>query len=387
MLGELGGGALEGMITGLGDYSVKKNVFMSGNLPTIMNVPDGGGIVHRYQEYIGDVFSSATANTFSIQSFTINPSNGQLFPFLAQVAANYEQYELEGVIFQFKSMSGDALNSVNTALGSVMMATQYDVLDNPFVSKREMLNYQYSTDCKPSQSTLHMIECDPHQTGISLLYTLSDGATIPVSGDPRLYNLGRFSIASTGCQGTNVNLGELHVTYQVRLLKPKLYSSLGYINKWYRQILSYTAGNAYTNANPVGTAAALALPNGVAAGTSFRTSAGNMDIVFSPTTIAFPASQRSQIYYYRMEIAWTGNTSVSLLPPTITVTGGSLVASEGNGASTAAYFGYDLGIISDGVNPLLLTFATNGVLPTNGGNILSQLVIRILQVSPDEGAQ
>lgn len=30
------------------------------------------------------------------------------------------------MIFEFRSMSGNALNSVNTALGSVIMSAQYD---------------------------------------------------------------------------------------------------------------------------------------------------------------------------------------------------------------------------------------------------------------------
>lgn len=231
-LGNLGGGIVGdflGRITGLGTYKVNKNVFMDGRLPEVKNDPEGGGTVIRFQEYLCDVVTSATANTFNYQDFLINAANPLTFPYLSQIAANYEQYEVQGLLFQFRSTSADALNSTNTALGSVMMATQYDVLDSPFLSKLAMLNYEYSTSVKPSESALHMIECDPRQSSVSTLYTLYN-ESVPDNADPRLYHLGRFYIATTGFQGTSVNIGELHVTYQVKLMKPKLYASLGNLN-------------------------------------------------------------------------------------------------------------------------------------------------------------
>ena len=69
-----------------------------------------------------------------------------------------------------------------------MMATQYDVKDPKFTSKIEMLNYEYSTSCAPSGNCIHMIECDPRQTPVSLLYCLPTDET-PPNTDPRLYHL------------------------------------------------------------------------------------------------------------------------------------------------------------------------------------------------------
>lgn len=224
-LGEYAGGGLQSIL-GLGDYSVRRNVFLSGRLPQMTNIAGNGGTVIRYQEYLTDIRTAGTADTFNIQSFILNPANEKSFPWLSQIAANYEQYEFEGMIYEFRSTSADALNSVNTALGTVMMATQYDTIDTVFASKAEMLNYEFSTSTKPSGNTLHMIECDPQQTSVPLLFTLSSEAP-PPNTDARLYHLGRFSIATTGFQGTNVNIGELHVTYQIRLLKPKLAITLG----------------------------------------------------------------------------------------------------------------------------------------------------------------
>lgn len=55
-------------------------------------------------------------------------------------------------------MSADALNSVNTALGQVIMATDYNAANPPFGQKSEMENYEFGQSCKPSESQIHPIE-------------------------------------------------------------------------------------------------------------------------------------------------------------------------------------------------------------------------------------
>jgi len=172
----LGGMAGYGLanIMGYGKYKIKKNMFMEGRLPQMTNIPKAGGTVIRFQEYLGDVYTTPDISNpaaFNIQSFLINAANSDTFPWLNQIAQNYEQYNLEGLIFQFRSTSADALNSTNTALGSVMLATQYDVADSVFTTKAEMLNYEYSNSVKPSENCLHMVECAPNQNVLSDLTT------------------------------------------------------------------------------------------------------------------------------------------------------------------------------------------------------------------------
>lgn len=67
-LGGQAQGLLGGVLAGLGDYNVRKNVFMSGRLPTMMNQPTGGGTVIRYQEYLCDIRTSATAGIYYLAS-------------------------------------------------------------------------------------------------------------------------------------------------------------------------------------------------------------------------------------------------------------------------------------------------------------------------------
>jgi len=218
-------------ITGFGAYTLRKNT-IAGVVPSMGNSPRvEGGLTVSHREFLGNVITSASAGEFSIYSLTINPGNPQTWEWLAQMACNYEQWVPEGIGFIFKSTSSDALNSTNTALGSVIMATQYDLLAKPFTNKADMLSYEYTSSGLPSDTFIHFVECDPLQIPISVLDVTSPSAT---AGDPRFKDLGIFSIATDGFQGTDVVIGELWVTYQVTLLKPKLYSSLGKYNDYLR---------------------------------------------------------------------------------------------------------------------------------------------------------
>jgi len=188
----------------------------------------GGGrtqvVTHR--EYLCDIYTSPTANTFQIQRFGINPGDAKTFPWLAQLACNYEEYRMCGLVFEFKTMSADALNSTNTALGSVIMATEYNSLLPTFASKYAMENYEFAQSCKPSSNMAHAVECSRGGAPMSELYVRGPSGQ-NASGDIRMYDLGAFQIATTGMQGTSVNIGELWVSYCCELIKPKLCASLG----------------------------------------------------------------------------------------------------------------------------------------------------------------
>lgn len=295
-VGGLAGGALSSFL-GLGDYEIKENVFMKGRLPKMINDTPSGGTIIRHQEYLGDIITSATPGAFSIRSFPLNPAEEQTHPWLAQIAANYEEYEYEGLVFQFRSTSADALNSTNTALGTVIMATNYDAADPLFASKAEMLNYEFSCSSKPSDSLLHMVECAPSQTVLGHRYTRPG---LPPSGtDIRFFDLGNFQIATTGFQGASVNIGELHCTYQVRLLKPKLFVALGSdIN---------TAGAASVS----GVSAAAPLGNG-----TFITRFDNFGITISGQTVSFPRSQ--VVETYEVVYFMVGDTPAIIVNPILT---------------------------------------------------------------------
>ena len=219
-----GAGAVLSKIMGHGDYAVSNAPAVTANslLVNASNIPQFGtgkvAVNFKHREFIGDVFSSSTPGAFTINSYPINPGIQTSFPWLAGVVgANFQQYRINGMTYEYRSMSSDALNSTNTALGSVIMATDYDSADSVFGNKQEMENTEYGVSCKPSVNMLHAIECSRTQTPVSELYIRA--FNVPSGKDIRMYDLGRFSIATVGFQGTNVNCGELWCTYDIDCFK------------------------------------------------------------------------------------------------------------------------------------------------------------------------
>lgn len=211
-----------GKIFGSGDYitsadTVKTNVLV--NEAQAPSFGHGKNTVHiRHREFLGDIISSGTAALFNLQSFPIQPGLPSSFPWLSNVCGtSFQQYRINGMVFEFRSMSSDALNSTNTALGSVIMATDYDSKDGSFQSKQQMENTEFGVSCKPSSCMIHAIECARSQTSVSELYIRN--SSVPTGADPRLYDMGNFQVATVGFQGTSVNCGELWVSYDITLFK------------------------------------------------------------------------------------------------------------------------------------------------------------------------
>lgn len=212
---------LIGSLVGFGDYEVKGNTLMDGGLspPQIVNSVDNGGVIIRHREYLADI--SATID-FTLQSYAINPGLDSSFPWLSDVAAAFEEYRFRGLVYEFKSMSSDAVlsSATSSALGTVIMATSYNSANPVFPNKISMENYEFANSAKPSESFCHPIECKKSLTVAQGELFIRTGA--PVTGtDIRLYDIGLFQIATQGMQAASGVAGELWCTYEVELYKPK----------------------------------------------------------------------------------------------------------------------------------------------------------------------
>lgn len=223
-------GSAIGSIFGSGDYVMNTQPIMTNSLITSSTeVPAFTGpqsTIIRHREYIKDITTSSTAGAFKIEQFQINPGLYESFPWLSNISQCFDEYRLRGMVFQYKTTSSDALNSTNTALGTVIMATEYNAANTTsFTNKQSMESSEWAQSAKPSVSQIHAIECNP-------AYNAGDGHLFIRHGDPptgqdlRWYDQGIFNIATTGFQGTNVTIGELWVSYEVELFKSKLPDSL-----------------------------------------------------------------------------------------------------------------------------------------------------------------
>lgn len=190
-----------------------------------MAVPEFGTMGNatrvRHREYIGDVTVPASPLAFTNTSYVINPGDFTTFPWLAAVAAQYQQYKFNGLIFEFKTLTSEY--SATGPLGAVMLATNYDVLEAPFSDKVRLENSQYAVSAKPSCSQIHTIECDPSQMASKLLYIRDSSSATSTSQDARWQDLGKFQLATAGLSGTAGQvLGELWASYDVTLFKPEV---------------------------------------------------------------------------------------------------------------------------------------------------------------------
>lgn len=238
-------------VTGYGAYSGMRGGMQGKTIPKIRNAgQNDGSVVISNEEYLGDIKSSVTAGKFLNTYVKLNPGNKAAFPWLGSIAENFQEYRWEGLCFTFKSMSGNALTSTDTSLGSVILSTNYDPVQSPPSTKAEMENMEFANSGKPSQTIKHFIECAKSQTPLTNLYVASQ--KLAPQGDQRFYNFGTFNIATQGLQGSQVNVGELWVSYQVRLFKPQLWDALGKDVDYFAYSGSYSQCLC-TNTNPLGT--------------------------------------------------------------------------------------------------------------------------------------
>jgi len=226
-LGALAGkglGAGLAAVTGYGNYSVRANSLSKVStsvdmIPQFVKNDHSIRVTHR--EFIKDLVVPNDPNTFSIQTFLINPANRVLFPWLATMAKQYSQYKIHGMVFAYKTMSSDI--TAGGALGTVIMATNYNAIDRSFVNKIEMENSEFAVSTKPSMSLVHAIECDPKYSGLDVLYVRDPSYETTDTNDRRFYDYGRFQVATTGLPGSaGTVMGELWVSYDIEFMKPVL---------------------------------------------------------------------------------------------------------------------------------------------------------------------
>jgi len=231
-----GKGASFSKMMGWGDYGpVSGNQLMVGEGPEqqiSVNQSDASGDIYvSHTEFVQNVYASVSSapaqSSFQITQFPVNCGLQVTFPFMSQIAQNYELYKFEGLMFQYKPTSGEYGNNSSNAIGKVIMATNYDPDAAPFLNAVQMENYDYANSSKPSCGMIHGVETAPGSSATSMLYVRTGSST----KDKVFTDIGNFFIATEGIPfgGTGPQqslLGELWVTYRLRLSRANLYGSL-----------------------------------------------------------------------------------------------------------------------------------------------------------------
>lgn len=202
--------------TGFGDYRITSNSLIengNGDMSQVKIMTQGRETRVTYREYIGDVYAPGAA--FNVTKFEINPGNSSTFPWVSPIALQYEQYKPLGMIFEFKATASELSTSTN--LGSVMMATDYDVSDGAYATKQQMMNSAYAAEARICDTQLHGIECDPDELQRKIFFVRQKGQVV---NNPKDYDVGNFYIAT---QGSDVGIvGSLYVHYDLVFYKEQV---------------------------------------------------------------------------------------------------------------------------------------------------------------------
>jgi hypothetical protein len=318
---------------GRGDYKIKSNSLM-GQVPKFGN--SNGTIRVRHREFLGDISGSIL---FNKQTFAVNPGLSNTFPWLSVAAAQYQEYEIKGMILEFVSTCGNAISSTNNSLGTVVISTQYNPLDPAYINKIQMENSEFCTSGKPSSNLMHGLECKRGLSPISNLYTRTLSTDLGNS-DLRLYDFCNISIATVGMQEA-VTIGEIWLSYDMCLLKPKTITGLTGAST------VYTLNSASTT-NSLGTS---------------RTGTDTLGITF-PTnnTIVFP---QTMVGKFSIALAYVGDNTNLMAAP-------SMVGSAGANplSVNAATFVSSPNVISTTTIVQAVYYFTI----TNGGTVVTTLL-------------
>lgn len=185
--------------------------------------PRGITVVHK--EYLMDI---KPTDLFTVQKLQLNPGLSQTFPWLSQITDAYEQYRFKGLVFEYKSTAALFTPGAQTAaLGTVIMACNYNANSPTFGSKREMENYVGANSTTPTSNMAMAVNVNNPITDLAYIRL---GQPTEENFDLRLYDIGSFQIATVGNQiptapATPGSIGELWATYEVELFKPKYRTS------------------------------------------------------------------------------------------------------------------------------------------------------------------
>lgn len=216
-------------LAGHGDYTTNDTMGTGDGIPTFSTgAPDtAGDVVVTHKEYIGTLYGGSDPS-FSSQVYALNPGIANSFPWLSQIAQNYEEYSLIQCLFTFKSRVSDFAAN-NGQVGEVLMAVQYNPSDAPFADKSDLLQYALRSVGKCTADQLHGVECDPAKLSGTVGKYVRAGPPSP-GQDLKTLDHGTLNVVVCGIPDAFINqpLGELFVSYTVQLRKPKQFTNKGW---------------------------------------------------------------------------------------------------------------------------------------------------------------
>jgi len=220
---------------------------VSTNLPVTLGQAafsgSGQALVVSHREMVRDLRAVSVSGFYVVSGDYINPGNDELFPWLSSLASKFETYE-------FESLSFEIFSSLPTSTaGAMYAAVDYDAADDPPTTKVHMMQYQNATRSS-IWSGLHL-KCRPVDIK-SRRYVL--GSYPPPGTDVKTYDIGRMFVAiDESVLGSGTLLGELWVTYRVKLYTPQFEQDLASSDIKIRGFLVTNSGTNVLGTTPLTT--------------------------------------------------------------------------------------------------------------------------------------
>ncbi len=168
-----------------------------------------GDMVVTNEEYITDINGSVA---FTANTFAVNPGLPGSFPWLSGVAQRFESYVFDSLVYRFET------ESTTASTGSVVLVIDYDCDDVAPSTKSQALSYRSAVRSAPwKECSFISLAEDRRKRSTYYVRSGSLGSTL----DKNLYDIGNLFVCTQGQAGTTV-VGELHVSYVVRLMTPQV---------------------------------------------------------------------------------------------------------------------------------------------------------------------
>jgi hypothetical protein len=180
--------------------------------PTFSQTRDGLRVHHR--EYIGDVGTN-TSGFAIVTTLQLNPGLSGVFPWLSQLAQNFECYEFHKLRFVYQA------SCPTSQAGTLYMALDYDSGDAAPANKAGMMSNMSAVSSSIWASNGIEYDCAMRQY-MSNRFTRN--ASLAANQDIKTYDAGNLYFAIEGAATTSP--GNIFVEYDISLRIPQIPSNI-----------------------------------------------------------------------------------------------------------------------------------------------------------------
>ena len=185
----------------LGTLPLATSKTVALGVPRSTNTASGSTII-KHREYLGAVVGTTT---ILVKSYNVNPGLATTFPWLANIANNYEKYRVKKLSAQYVTSSG------STTGGRVGLAFGY----NPSESNPESKQQFFSIIPNREEAPWEDIQLHIQPTG-ETKYIRIGGVS---NGTVNTYDMGKL-LVMTSNNASGAVVGEIFVEYEIELIRP-----------------------------------------------------------------------------------------------------------------------------------------------------------------------